>query len=56
MIKTTWAQLLEQVARMMAVVGMSAIPLKAVGRQAYLQVRDPFRLSKDLRPERCPKI
>ncbi len=35
---------------------MSLMPLKAIGKHACLQARDPFRLSKDPRPKRCLKI
>ncbi len=40
----------------MVVVGMNPMPLKVIGREAYLQVKSPSKLSKDSKPKRCPNI
>jgi len=37
-------------------VDMNPMPLKVIGKEVYLQVESPFRLSKDLRPKRRPNI
>jgi hypothetical protein len=39
----------------MVVVGMSPMPLKIIGKNAYSQVKGPLRLLKDLGPKRCRK-
>jgi hypothetical protein len=36
------------------VVNMSPIPTKIIGKKAYLQVKGPSGLSKDLEPKRHP--
>jgi hypothetical protein len=40
----------------MVAVDMSPMPPKVIGKHACLQARNPFKLSKDPRPKRCPKI
>jgi hypothetical protein len=39
----------------MVVVGMNQMSLKIIGKNAYLQVKIPLRLLKDLGPKRFPK-
>ncbi len=58
MIKTTKAQFLKQVVGVMVAIGMNPMPPKDIWRKACLwaSLGDPFGLSKDLRPKRCPNI
>ncbi len=35
-------------------VDMSLMPLKFIGREAYLWTKGPYGLSKDPRPKKCP--
>jgi hypothetical protein len=51
-IEATRAQLPKLATRVMVVVGMNPMSLKAIGRKAYLWVRSPFGLSKVLGPKR----
>jgi hypothetical protein len=37
-------------------VDMNLMPLKVIGKEACLQARSLFRLSKDFRPKKCPNI
>jgi hypothetical protein len=37
-------------------IDMNLTPLKVIGKEACLQAKGPFGLSKDLRPKRHPNI
>ncbi len=56
MIKATNAHLPKKGFGVMVVVGMNLMPLKVIGREVCLQIKNPFELSKESKPKRCPNI
>jgi hypothetical protein len=40
----------------MAIINMNPMPLKVIGRKAYLRAKGPYGPSKDFRPKRHPNI
>jgi hypothetical protein len=54
MAKMTRAQLLKYIVGVMVDVDMSSTPSKVIGKEAYLQTKNPSGLSNDLEPKRRP--
>jgi hypothetical protein len=56
MIEATNAHLPKMGFGVMVVVGMNSMPLKVIGREVRLQIKNCFGLSKESKPKRCPNI
>ncbi len=56
MIETTNVQLHKKGFGVMVVVGVNSMPLKVIGKKTCSQTKNPFGLSKESKPKRCPNI
>ncbi len=54
MIEATRAQLPKQAIGVIMAINMNSMLMKIIGREVYLLIKNPFGLSKDPRPKRCP--
>jgi hypothetical protein len=56
MIEATKAQFPKEVGGAMMAINMNLIPSKVIGKEARLQTKSPFGLSKNLKPMKRPNI